>query len=191
MSVLITGATGFIGINLAERMISDGVQVRALAQTNTKPETENARYLRSLGVEFVEGSVTHDAALQRAVASAETVIHLAAAQHEANVPDQHFVDVNVGGTKRLLTHSIRAGVQKFIYHRPAHGAGVEGHQAPYLALGDYTMMRRNMCFSEEPGLYDPENGCGFNWSDTVVVGRKSGYRMSRVPYTKEWCWVKL
>ena len=82
-------------------------------------------------------------------------------------------------------------VQKFVYHRPAHGAGVEGHQAPYLALGDYTMMRRNMCFSEEPGLYDPEHGCGFNWSDTVVVGEKSGYRMSRVPYSEEWCWLKL
>ena len=40
----------------------------------------------------------------------------------------------------------------------AHGAGSEGHQSPYIALGDYTMLRRNMCFSEEPGLYDPENG---------------------------------
>ena len=46
-------------------------------------------------------------------------------------------------------------------------------------------------FSEEPGLYDPETGCGFNWSDTIVVGRKSGWRMSRVPYTKEWCWIRI
>ena len=88
-------------------------------------------------------------------------------------------------------YQVEQGVEKFVYHRPAHGAGVEGHQSPYLALGDYTMMRRNMCFSEEPGLYDPQNGYGFNWSDTVVVGRKSGYRMSRVPYSKEWCWIKL
>ncbi len=83
------------------------------------------------------------------------------------------------------------GVQKYVYHRPGHGEGVEGHQSPYLSLGDHTMLRRNMCFSEEPGLYDPEHGCGFNWSDTVVVGAKSGYRMSRVPYSKEWCWLKL
>ncbi len=88
-------------------------------------------------------------------------------------------------------YQVAQKVEKYVYHRPAHGAGVEGHQAPYLALGDYTMMRRNMCFSEEPGLYDPEHGCGFNWSDTVVVGEKSVYRMSRVPYTKEWCWLKL
>ena len=91
----------------------------------------------------------------------------------------------------ILKYQVEQGVQKYIYHRPGHGEGVEGHQPPYLALGDYTMLRRNMCFSEEPGLYDPEHGCGFNWSDTVVVGLKSGYRMSRVPYSKEWCWLKL
>ena len=83
------------------------------------------------------------------------------------------------------------GVAKYVYHRPGHGEGVEGHQSPYIALGDHTMLRQGMCFSEEPGLYDSEKGCGFNWSDTIVVGQKSGWRMSRVPYTKEWCWIRL
>ena len=88
-------------------------------------------------------------------------------------------------------YQVKQGVQKYIYHRPGHGEGVEGHQPPYIALGDYTMLRKGMCFSEEPGLYDSEHGCGFNWSDTVVVATKSGYRMSRVPYSKDWCWLKL
>ena len=88
-------------------------------------------------------------------------------------------------------YQVREGVQQYVYHRPAHGAGVEGHQSPYIALGDYTMLRKNMCFSEEPGLYDPARGCGFNWSDTIVVGEKAGYRMSQVPYSEEWCWIRL
>jgi Xaa-Pro dipeptidase len=92
---------------------------------------------------------------------------------------------------KIHKYQVEQGVQKYIYHRPAHGAGWEGHQAPYLALGDYTVLERNMCFSEEPGLFDPEHGCGFNWSDTIVTGVKSGYRMSRVPYSQEWCWIKL
>jgi len=92
---------------------------------------------------------------------------------------------------QIHKYQVSQGVQEYVYHRPAHGAGVEGHQSPYIALGDYTMLRRNMCFSEEPGLYDPGRKCGFNWSNTIVVGKKSGYRMSRVPYSKEWCWVKL
>ena len=92
---------------------------------------------------------------------------------------------------RIHRYQVEQGVARYVYHRPAHGAGVEGHQSPYIALGDHTMLRRNMCFSEEPGLYDPEHGCGFNWSDTVVVGLKSGWRMSRVPYSEEWCVLKL
>lgn len=92
---------------------------------------------------------------------------------------------------KIHQYQVEQGVQKYIYHRPAHGAGWEGHQAPYLSLGDYTVLQRNMCFSEEPGLFDPEHGCGFNWSDTVVTGVKSSYRMSCVPYSPEWCWIKL
>ncbi len=92
---------------------------------------------------------------------------------------------------KIHKYQVEEGVHPYVYHRPAHGAGVEGHQSPYLALGDYTMMQKNMCFSEEPGLYDSERGCGFNWSDTIVVGERSGYRMSRVPYSEEWCWIRL
>lgn len=88
-------------------------------------------------------------------------------------------------------HQLENGVAEYVYHRPAHGAGVEGHQAPYLALGDYTMLEKDMCFSEEPGLYDTARGVGFNWSNTIVVGERSGWRMSRVPYTSEWCWLTL
>jgi Xaa-Pro dipeptidase len=88
-------------------------------------------------------------------------------------------------------YQVEQGVEKYVYHRPGHGEGVEGHQWPYIALGDHTMLRQGMCFSEEPGLYDPEKGCGFNWSDTIVVAKKAGYRMSRVPYTKEWCWIRI
>jgi Xaa-Pro dipeptidase len=92
---------------------------------------------------------------------------------------------------KIHKYQVENGVQDYVYHRPAHGEGSEGHQPPYMALGDDTVIQRNMCFSEEPGLYDAKNGCGFNWSDHVVTAGKTAYRMSRVPYSKEWCWIKL
>ena len=114
---------------------------------------------------------------------------------------QHTCDMQVELQKEGATcssvayaihkYQVEQGVQDYIYHRPAHGEGSEGHQPPYLSLGDHTILKRNMCFSEEPGLYDPQNGVGFNWSDHVVTGLKSGYRMSRVPYSKDWSWIKL
>ena len=78
-----------------------------------------------------------------------------------------------------------------IYHRPGHGEGMEGHQPPYQSLGDYTVMERGMHFSNEPGLYDPEHGFGFNHSNNILVAEKKGLQMGTVPATKEWCFLKL
>jgi len=94
---------------------------------------------------------------------------------------------------QIHQHQVKEGMQKYIYHRPAHGMGTEGHQAPYLALGDYTMLEPGMIFSVEPGLYDPENRFGVNWSDGFCVqpGGKPALQMSRLPWSEEWCLVKL
>jgi Xaa-Pro aminopeptidase len=84
-----------------------------------------------------------------------------------------------------------AGLEKFIYHRPAHGEGAEGHQAPYLSLGNNEVLEENMTFSNEPGLYSPEHGFGYNHSNLVRVTAKGGEQMNRTPLTKEWCWIKI
>ncbi|MGH2971282.1 MAG: M24 family metallopeptidase [Gaiellaceae bacterium] len=49
-----------------------------------------------------------------------------------------------------------------------HGIGLRNHEAPFLDLGDHTVLEPGMVFTVEPGLYDPELG-GFRHSDTVVV----------------------
>ncbi|MGB8952263.1 MAG: M24 family metallopeptidase [Candidatus Aminicenantales bacterium] len=92
---------------------------------------------------------------------------------------------------RIHQYQVKQGVKKYIYHRPAHGEGMEGHQAPWLALGDYTVLEKGMMFSVEPGLYDPENGFGYNPSDNLLVTKQKGVLMSRVPYSKEWMILKL
>jgi Xaa-Pro aminopeptidase len=86
---------------------------------------------------------------------------------------------------------VEAGMQDYIYHRPGHGQSTEGHSSPYIALGDRTVLKRNMIFSEEPGLYDPKNGIGYNWSDNIVTGVESGYRMSFTPYSRDWLFVNI
>jgi len=49
-----------------------------------------------------------------------------------------------------------------------HGIGLRNHEAPFLDLGDQTVLQSGMVFTVEPGLYDPALG-GFRHSDTVVV----------------------
>jgi Xaa-Pro dipeptidase len=49
-----------------------------------------------------------------------------------------------------------------------HAIGLRNHEAPFLDLGDHTLVEPGMVFTIEPGLYDAEIG-GFRHSDTVVV----------------------
>jgi Xaa-Pro aminopeptidase len=49
-----------------------------------------------------------------------------------------------------------------------HGIGLRNHEAPFLDVGDYTVLEPGMVFTIEPGLYDSALG-GFRHSDTVVV----------------------
>jgi Xaa-Pro aminopeptidase len=93
---------------------------------------------------------------------------------------------------KIHKYQVEQGVAPLIYHRPAHGEGMEGHQAPWLALGDHSMLEPGMCFSVEPGLFDTANGFGTNFSDKFVIQEKGPARqMSRLPWSEEWCWVKL
>jgi Xaa-Pro aminopeptidase len=85
----------------------------------------------------------------------------------------------------------RSGLEKFIYHRPAHGAGMEGHQPPYISLGDGTVLAEGMMFSNEPGLYDPVGGYGYNHSNNLLITRDRGVQMNKTPLTKEWCFLSL
>jgi hypothetical protein len=49
-----------------------------------------------------------------------------------------------------------------------------------------------MCFSVEPGLFDPETGSGANFSDVFCVEPEGpALQMSRLPWSEEWHWIKI
>lgn len=95
--------------------------------------------------------------------------------------------------QKVHAHQIRNGMQDYIYHRPGHGQGTnfEGHQAPFLALGDDSVVEEGMTFSVEPGLYDAEHGIGINPSDRLLVLKDRAVLMSRIPFSREWSFLKL
>jgi Xaa-Pro aminopeptidase len=94
---------------------------------------------------------------------------------------------------RIHRHQVDAGMAQHIYHRPAHGQGqfFSGHQPPFIALGDYTVLEEDMTFSMEPGLYDSARGIGINPSDNLRVTAERGVRFSSVPFSKEWSFLTL
>jgi len=115
MNILITGGTGFIGSRLALKCASLGYDVKVLGQENTEAEKENSSLLNKNNVKVILGSVLDTDIFTAALNGVDIVFHLAAAQHEMNVPDQRFWDVNVTGTKNIIEASIKAGVKRFVH----------------------------------------------------------------------------
>ncbi len=61
-----------------------------------------------------------------------------------------------------------------------HGIGLRNHEAPFLDLGDPTVLEPGMVFTVEPGLYDSALG-GFRHSDTVVVTEDGMEKLTDYP----------
>ncbi len=73
-------------------------------------------------------------------------------------------------------------VMSFATHHQGHGLGLEFHEAPFLDVGDHTILKAGMVVSVEPGLYIKGLG-GFRHSDTVAI-TASGYEIL-TPYPSD------
>jgi len=132
--VLVTGAAGFIGSHVAERLVARGDEVVGLDSFDdfyARPvkEANLAALARSPGFELVEGDV-RDGALVRRLLDAETVIvHLAArAGVRPSLEDPAlYASVNIEGTAVLLEAARRAGAHRFVF---GSSSSVYGDTAP-------------------------------------------------------------
>jgi predicted dehydrogenase/uncharacterized protein YbjT (DUF2867 family) len=101
--VLVTGASGFVGRHVVAALVRGDVPVRALVRD---PARAPARY------EAVVGDITDASALERAVASADAVVHLAAATRATDPAVARAV--NVEGARLLLEAAAAAGVRRIV-----------------------------------------------------------------------------
>jgi len=122
-SVLITGGAGFIGSHLGQRLLAAGDRVRVLdnldAFYDVALKRRNLAELAAAGgdrFEFLEGDIRDADACRRAVAGADTVVHLAAlAGVRPSIQDPvRYMDVNVTGTQVLL-QQIEARATRFVF----------------------------------------------------------------------------
>lgn len=108
MKILVTGANGFVGSHVAERLAAQGAELRLLLR-----RTSRLHYLDGVDYERAEGDVRHPESLQRAVQGVDTVVHVAGLV--AALTEGVYQEVNALGTAALVRAARDAGVRRFVY----------------------------------------------------------------------------
>jgi dTDP-L-rhamnose 4-epimerase len=109
-NILITGGAGFIGSNLALKLLSKDYHVRVLDNLSPQVHGENPETTSPLynsikkRIDFILGDVTNKNDLERAIYNQDAIIHLAAetGTGQSMYEIKKYCDVNIGGTALLL-----------------------------------------------------------------------------------------
>jgi nucleoside-diphosphate-sugar epimerase len=106
---LITGATGFIGGHLAERLVAQGRRVRCLVRS-----TSDTSRLEELDVDLAVGDLTSASSILRAVDGCQHAFHCGALVSDW-ATTKEIRRINVEGTRNLLEASVASGLTRFIH----------------------------------------------------------------------------
>jgi UDP-glucose 4-epimerase len=111
--VLVTGAAGFLGSHVVERLSASGTYDVVATDVVASDRGEALATLQ--GVDFLEMDLRDTPALEDAVGACDAVVHLAAVRTQAaSASPRAAHDVNVGATYDLLSLSARHGVQRLV-----------------------------------------------------------------------------
>jgi dihydroflavonol-4-reductase len=126
MKVLVTGATGFIGGNLARELWRRGDDVQALVRPGS-----NRLTIQDTGITPVEGDILDRQSIDRAMQGCEAVYHVAAVYTFWSKNPAGVSQANVQGTKNVLEAARQAGVSRTVYTSTVGTIGI-----PQTGLGD-------------------------------------------------------
>jgi dihydroflavonol-4-reductase len=125
MTVLVTGATGFIGSAVARALLARGESVRVLA----RPKSDR-RNLAGLNVEIIEGDLRDSVARCHAVRGIRSLFHVAA-DYRLWVPDPAAMyATNVESTSSLIKEAAEAGAKRIIYTSSVATLGIPADGTP-------------------------------------------------------------
>ena len=117
--IAVTGATGFLGSHITERLLAEGHHVGILARTRDRAQRFEKRVDK-----IVIADITDSTALEQLFEGVDTVFHLVSNFRTASGPPESYRKINVEGTKAAVTAARKAGVKRFIH---CSTIGVHGH----------------------------------------------------------------
>ena len=164
--ILVTGATGFIGSHVLEKLNAAGLQVVALA----RPQSDLA-HVRSLKVEVRYGDIRDLTGLRQAVRGCTQVIHTAALASDWG-PREEFDWTNVGGTVNVVEAARLEGVSQVTITGSISSYGEEDSSEAKDEASPYR--------SHYPYFLDRVFPCGLNWyRDSKALGTQEATEIAR------------
>jgi nucleoside-diphosphate-sugar epimerase len=174
---LITGATGLVGSHVAERLVAEGWETRALVRSQS-PSAD----LEASGVEIVEGDVLDASSLTRAAARCDILFHAAAAVSSRGGWEA-YRSLNVDGTRNVIEAARSAGARLLHVSSVAvYGSGAHRYRAgvpidedvPLAPLAPHSYYARSKRESEALVLDAHSSGriWGTSIRPDVIYGRR-------------------
>ncbi|AVD86519.1 MULTISPECIES: NAD-dependent epimerase/dehydratase family protein [Pseudomonas] len=139
-TILVTGATGFIGKALVTQLVGQGFNVRALVREALPTQD---------GIEYFVADITESDQLEVACRGVDCVIHLAGRAHviheTVGSPLDAFRRVNVDGTLRLAKAAASVGVARFVF---VSSIGVNGDNTTKVLLNESSPARPHADYAQ-------------------------------------------
>jgi dihydroflavonol-4-reductase len=121
MRALVTGATGFIGGNIAQKLCERGYDVNVLIR-----EHSDKCNIEKLPVKIFYGDLCNSDSLNEALKGCNALFHTAALYSFWERNPEIFYEINVEGTKKIINAAMQSGVEKIIYTSSESAIKLEG-----------------------------------------------------------------
>ncbi|MFP3880033.1 MAG: NAD-dependent epimerase/dehydratase family protein [Dehalococcoidia bacterium] len=139
IKIFITGATGFVGMNLANRLAQTDHEMYCLVRKISRADT-----LKQLGATFIEGDVTDKPSILEGMQGCDWVVNLANIYSFWEPDRKIYKEVNVKGTRNVMECALEAGVSKVIhvsslviYGKPEDCPFTEDSEVGPVRFGEY------------------------------------------------------
>ncbi|MFC2175116.1 SDR family NAD(P)-dependent oxidoreductase [archaeon] len=123
-NVLVTGGAGFIGSHLVQRLVSEGYKVRVLDNLIRSTTTRIQPLIDDGKVEFIDGDVRYEDAVNKAIDGIDYVFHEAAVCINRSIAHpKESMDINLNGSHNVFRAALDNGVKRVVF---ASSASVYG-----------------------------------------------------------------
>lgn len=136
--ILITGANGFLGINLTRQFFSLGYQVKAFVRPGA-----DLRGLSGIPVQISFGRIDNPEQVSRAVEGCHIVVHTASITDQWGVDFEEYERINFKGTRNIVDACLQHKVEKLIHVSTANTIAPGSKKQPATELNGFSLFKAN------------------------------------------------